>query len=114
MTTVVALRSFDHYGHRRQVSQFEVSEGHAKRMVQAGLVAKKGTQSDPKWTTDEKSSALPVVQVSTQKTSQKSKRRARKKKATQSSSPSQPLVSHPGQPCCIRWIWHCVGSITRK
>lgn len=92
MTTVVALQSFDHYGHRRQGSQFEVSEGHAKRLVQAGLVAIKGTQSDPKRTAGEKSSALPAVQVSTQTTSKKSKRGGRKKKAAQSSSPTQPFV----------------------
>lgn len=41
MPTVIALRSFDHYGMRRRDEEFSVSDDHAKALERAGLVRPK-------------------------------------------------------------------------
>jgi len=46
MPTVIALRSFDHYGMRRRDEEFSVSEACANELVRAGLVRIKQDSGD--------------------------------------------------------------------
>lgn len=89
MPVVQAITSFDHSGPRKRDERFHVSDQHARKLRDAGLVdiVGEGAKANPKKAAGNPSSASPAARLSRKKTASESahgeKRRRKRKSAEQ-------------------------------